>query len=89
MNNGKLIGNFFDRWDYFSESMPQFNMEGKKKVGTLVGCIYTVLLLLIICSYSIIRMYFFVTQARPLISSYTLHDMRTEKDKIDLREHKF
>jgi hypothetical protein len=26
--NGKVIGNFFDRWDYFAEPMPTFNMQG-------------------------------------------------------------
>jgi hypothetical protein len=65
MNNGKVIGNFFDRWDYFSEEMPNFNMEGKKKVGTLVGCLSTIILTLILCSYFVIRFYFFLSSARP------------------------
>jgi hypothetical protein len=65
MNNGKVIGNFFDRWDYFSEDMPNFNIEGKKKVGTLVGCLSTILITLILFSYFVIRFYFFISHARP------------------------
>ena len=37
------MSSFYDSYDIFAADIPSFNVEGQRKKGTFVGCIFTVL----------------------------------------------
>jgi hypothetical protein len=89
MKKGRETGNVFDKWDMFSANMVNFNIEGTEKVGTSIGCVFTVLLILLLLAYGSVRGIFFISKSRPLISSYSMPSARLNTDKIPLVEHNF
>jgi hypothetical protein len=89
MKRGRETGNAFDRWDMFSTPMPHFNIEGNKKVGTSIGCIFSVLMISLCLAYGGTRGIFFITKSRPLISSYTLTGHRENDEKVNMGKHNF
>ena len=68
----KEIGNIYDRYDLFAQDIPRFHLEGYKKIGTIIGCILTLLLATIVIGYSCIRGRILMTGDRPNISSFTV-----------------
>jgi len=82
-------GTFLDTFDSFAGEMPKFNIEGKKRVGTCFGFILTLILIMLMTGYTLIRGYFFVRASRPSISSYTSYNARGADDRVHLLEHGF
>ena len=56
MNKGKITGNFFDRFDYFAEPVPSFNMEGSNRVGTSIGLISTIMMTIVVLCYTTVKL---------------------------------
>ncbi len=89
MKDGKKVGLFVDRWDYFGTEMPKFNLEGNTKIGTTIGCGLSLLLMVTIFSYGISRGYIFVMKLRPNISTYHLDHARGDDEIRDLAAANF
>ena len=51
--SGKILGGFFDRYDHFSTPVRPFNFEGELVVGSSVGFIFSIIMLIIMLAYSI------------------------------------
>ena len=84
MKKGNEIGTFFDRYDLFGVDLPKFNLERQHRIGTSVGCAFSLLLVLLIFCFTCVKFYFFSTAARPIISSYFIQNGRKIHDKVDL-----
>jgi hypothetical protein len=65
MKDGSATNTFFDRFDIFGVQMPQFTLEGKKRVGSCIGCTLSVFLLAFISTFTIVKFYFMVTGEHP------------------------
>ena len=50
--------------------MPSLNIKGKEKVYTIVGGFFTLILLMTIFSYSILKFSNLITKPNPIINSY-------------------
>ena len=71
---GKETGNIFDRYDMFGTPIPSFNLEGTDRVGTSIGCIFSVIITVIVLSYSYTKGKIFVYKDKPLITTASLYD---------------
>jgi hypothetical protein len=69
-NEGIEVGTTFDRFDAFGSRLPQFNIEGTEKVGSLIGFILTILMSSLIFGFSLTRIKLFIVADRPDISSF-------------------
>ena len=64
-------------------------MEGNEKIGTSIGCLFSIFTLIIVLSQVVVRGAICVTKARPFIAQSTVENARTSNDKIDLDEYNF
>jgi hypothetical protein len=48
----KEIGNMYDKYDLFAQQIPSFHLEGKKRLGSCIGCFLTVLITALVIGYS-------------------------------------
>ena len=85
----KDISSFFDRYDIFAHATPNFNIDGKEKIGTCVGFCFTLLLTALMVSYGSVCSYFFFAGTRPNISSYPIRNGRSVSEKINLKTYNF
>ena len=83
----KTIGNTFDKYDLFAQDVPRWHIDGHSKLGSSVGCCFTVLLYTLVVAYSCIRGRYVLTGERPYISSFRVQDERNGTDMIDLNAH--
>jgi hypothetical protein len=58
LKSGKIGGNFFDRYDFFSSEPPTFNVEGYKRFGTPIGFCLTILFTILTIIYGFSAAYF-------------------------------
>jgi hypothetical protein len=79
----------FDRLDFFAETTPQFNIEGKRKISSHLGCVFSLLMVLIMFCYSSTKILVLMTSGRVTISSTKMHSARGLNEKVDLRKHNF
>ena len=85
----KEIGNIYDRYDLFAAEIPRFHLEGFSKIGTRIGCFFSILLVTLVFGYGFFRADILVRGDRPNISSYTVSDERKGRDLHDLNIHDF
>jgi hypothetical protein len=83
----KKVGNNYDRYDIFGVDVPSFHIEGSKRIGSIVGCVFTMLLITMVIGYSCAKGRYVVTGDRPNISSYIVQDERHGKTLIDLNDY--
>ena len=77
--NGREVGSFFDQNDYFSSSVPGFNIEGTERVGTSLGCMLSVVMWTAFLVYTTYKALVCFTRQNPNISSFEIiddHDQR-------------
>ena len=67
--------------------MPKFNLEGNEKIGSLFGCMFTVITVSLLLVYGSIQGFLFMSGSRPNISSYTVVGARRLTESVDLRKH--
>ena len=82
------LDNFIDQYDLFGKSVPQFRLQGKEKIGSIVGCFLSLLMTTLVLAYSSVRGFMLVTGDRPIISSYTVQNERKDT-MVDLNKFNF
>ena len=65
------LGTVFNQYDFFATPAPRFHLQGHAKIGTVFGCLFSILVVIILTTYTGFRSVEMVTGARPAISSYT------------------
>jgi hypothetical protein len=53
VRNGNKTGNIFDKHDFFRQPMVAFNMEGTSEIGTSIGCLCSLMLVVTIATYAL------------------------------------
>ena len=86
--DGKEIGSFFDEWDMFASPVPQFNVEGKDRVGTSIGFLCTCLVTIAIIFYATHRGLICVNKGRPTVSFIEIENHHPQDFVIDLASPK-
>ena len=87
---GKKDGSFFDKYDMFGTSMPHFNLEGQKKIGTSIGFLLTLCLVLSGLSFGVKQALICWRRERMTIISTTHKNGNYERDiAVNLNEHGF
>ena len=64
----------FRRADHFGKEIPSFNLQGETNVTTLIGSIFTTLIVVVALSYSLIKIEQVITGKNPDISVVTEMD---------------
>ena len=55
MNKAERVGGLFDQFDVFSHPVTTFNFERQQKVGTSIGCIFTVFYFCVVVLYTCLK----------------------------------
>jgi hypothetical protein len=72
-NNNKKhskVSNFFDHFDLFGAPVPSFTFDKKKTVGTSIGFVCTLTVIVTILAYAVFRFAFMVGRMNPNISEF-------------------
>ena len=64
-NSGRKVGGFFDKWDYFGEPIPNFNIEGATKLGSSIGLLFSIAMWLIIIGYASLKGIYLFSRYNP------------------------
>jgi hypothetical protein len=86
MRNGENIGLFFDRYDLFGSNMPSFNMEGQKKIGSSIGFLSSLLLVVITFGHAIVYGHLFLTGERAFISQISIENYSGHTREINFKQ---
>jgi hypothetical protein len=78
---GRQIGGFFDRWDYFGEPIPSFNIEGSSHVGSSIGFIFSIIMWITIFCYATLKGFHLLSKHNPQVSSAILYD-KYDSDEV-------
>jgi hypothetical protein len=62
---GRAIGGFFDRWDYFGEPIPTFNIEGTTHVGSSIGLMFTIIMWGTMIGYATLKGFHLFSKRNP------------------------
>ena len=65
-----MAGEVFRGLDIFSEAIPTFILQGKKKVQTRVGGVATILLVIIVFMYAALKFSYLITRHKPEMFTY-------------------
>ena len=86
---GRVIGNFFDRHDMFSSDVPTFNIEGHGKVGTRIGCFFSIVMTVFMLSYGSFKTVALITRKNPGVAQYLLENAFSKNFTVDMNQADF
>jgi hypothetical protein len=79
---------FSDRIDIFTESIPQLNFEGRKKISTSIGVLWTCIVLIAIFFYALIKTLDLVNGNDPIVNKdYEYGKYLNEEDGLNLTKY--
>ena len=78
----------FKNIDAFGSPLPSFNIKGKERITTIVGGFCTLILVMTILSYGLLKFSYLITKPSPIINSY-LTDHEGEGYSINLNDRNY
>ena len=78
----------FKNIDAFGSPLPSFNIKGKERITTIVGGFCTLILVMTILSYGLLKFSYLITKPSPIINSY-LTDREGEGYSINLNDRNY
>jgi hypothetical protein len=84
------VGHFFDRYDWFSQNVSSFNIEGQTQVGSCIGLGFSIFISILVLAYAIIKGKMMVFKERPLIATFNEKGVRTlDNEHLSLKDLRF
>ena len=83
------ISNMFRQVDHFSKEIPSFNLKGETNVTTLLGSIFTTLIVLVTLSYSLMKFEKVMTGRNADVTVFTELGHISADEKVNLNDISF
>ena len=80
------LNKFIQRIDIFGTDLPMFNLKGESKVFTLVGGVFTVIIVCIWLVYATIKFEHMITKHNPLISEVNEQNFFDYETRLNLQQ---
>jgi len=87
--DGKKSGNIFDRFDIFGTKLPGFNFENNPKVGSSIGGIFSIVMIVLVLGYATAKGRVCFQRSELKISNMIHIEAREHHDQVDLSDFKF
>jgi hypothetical protein len=71
---GRQVGTVFDRCDIFAHPIVSYNLEGHKKIGTSIGCIFSLLFATVVTAYLVVKGRICFLKLNPLVTTTILEN---------------
>lgn len=89
LKRGLRMNTFLERFDSFGQALPVFNIKGTEKVSTLTGGISTVLIAVILLTYSSLKLLQLVSKENPNVSEVNELDYYNFEEVLSLQDIDF
>ena len=84
---GTHSGNFFDKRDSFSKTIPSFTIEGVESLGTSMGCLGSYCSNSLILTLCVLKLMYLVTKHELVITTTQILDSYGPKETLSLEDN--
>ena len=83
------LKSFLERIDVFESRIPQFNLQGREKIGSVCGGLMSIVMAFFLVIYALLKLQIYLTRGNPQILEVTEGNGIDSQEKLNLKQKGF